>query len=69
MRLVVLFSAPRMVPHVGGFKQGMVRAGIKLIVALAARFGLELPLLEDVSYFSACNRPFEFTTVPIGCPE
>ena len=69
MRLVVLFSAPCMVPHAGGFKQGMERAGIELIVALAARFGLELPLLENVSFFSACNRPLEFTTVPIGCPE
>ncbi|HJX41923.1 MAG TPA: hypothetical protein VJ345_10705 [Anaerolineales bacterium] len=37
-------------------------------VALAARFGLELPLLEDVSYFSTYDRPFEFTIIDESCP-
>jgi hypothetical protein len=36
-------------------------------VALAARFGASLPLLEDVSYFSTYDRPFEYSIVPASC--
>jgi hypothetical protein len=37
--------------------------------ALAARFGVDLPLLEDVSYFSTYDRPFEFMIVNASCPS
>ena len=33
-----------------------------------SRFGLELPLLQDVSYFSTYDRPFEFTIIDESCP-
>ena len=36
-------------------------------VALAARLGLELPLLEDVSYFSTYDRPFDYSIVEASC--
>jgi hypothetical protein len=36
-------------------------------VALAARLGLKLPLLEDVSYFSTYDRPFEYSIVEASC--
>jgi hypothetical protein len=35
--------------------------------ALQARFGLELPLLGDVSYFSTYDRPFEYSIVEASC--
>jgi hypothetical protein len=35
--------------------------------ALNAGFGLELPWLEDVSYFSTYDRPFEFALVSAEC--
>ena len=36
-------------------------------VALDARLGLKLPLLEDVSYFSTYDRPFEYSIVEASC--
>jgi hypothetical protein len=36
-------------------------------LALVARLGLELPLLEDVSYFSTYDRPFDYSIVEASC--
>jgi hypothetical protein len=36
-------------------------------VAMAVRLGLELPLLEDLSYFSTYDRPFDYSIVEASC--
>ncbi len=39
-----------------------------LRAAFRSRFGLDLPMLEDRSYFSTYNQPFEFSIVETSCP-
>ena len=36
-------------------------------IVLAETFGMDLPLLEEASYYSSYEAPFDFIEIPVGC--